>query len=380
MLLSAFVDQGRNRLPWLRKGKHLDLLNLPIPAWAKSPSTEQLDVLPDGFDALLSAARHATSVEAGLAISVFAKRPLEAVSYGLMGIEKEYFRSLFRQFYAPADQSEYAVAMRAVSAALIGDFQEAQRRIATAIENGPARSLLAAVVAAADGDHLAAADLATGWIDDLPEQLGPPVAAAAIALILDQRGDVTGRTYWADVLVHLLPGSPAALAFDAECHLLWGLANKNKEALLRAMELRTRTLLARPMHSATRERYLHFAKAIGHGNLSPSDVILERFLRNGGVPPSGSYWELPLGCWCSSVLDLVGSAAEESTVTHLQVIGTAGPIAVARCRHTGASWVLIAKGTLKKEDPARNLRLPHVSFLDLPGPSDRPAPKRGQYL
>jgi hypothetical protein len=336
-------------------------------------------VLPDGVDALLSAARHATSVEAGLAISVLAKRSLEATAYGLMGIDREYFHSLTRQFCSPPDESEYAMAMRAVSATLVGDFQEAQARIADAIEDGPARSLVGAIVAAAGGEHLAAAELATAWIDHLPE-LGPPMAAAAIALVLDQRGDVKGRTYWADVLVHLLPESPAALSFDAECHFLFGIATKNKDALLHAMDLRRRTLLARPMHLAARERYLHFAKAIGHASLSPSDVLIERFLRNGGTPPPGSYWELPLGCWCSTVLDLVGTPAEESTVTHLHVLGSFGPIAVARCRHTEASWVLVAKGAVKKENGVRNLRLPHVSFLDLPAPTEGPSPKRGQYL
>jgi hypothetical protein len=369
-------------LPWLKGSRSPNPSELPYPEWAHPPSTDHLDVSPDSAESLLVAARHATSVESGLTISVLATRPLEAVAYGLIGIGTEYFRSLVRQFCGPSEQSEPAIAMRAVSAALTGDLGEARARVAEAEKNGPARSMVAAILASIDQDHESAGALASGWIDCLPADLGAPTAAAAIALVLDQRGDVKGRTYWADVLLHMMPNSMAVLSFAAECHSLLAKTTKSKQEMRHTLDLRRRAVFGRPMHVSTRERFVSTAEAVGPSHLEPPDRALMLFLGQGGPAPPHTFWERPLGCWCSAVTDLIGTPAEESSVTHLQVLQRYPPIAVARCRHTEAAWILVAPGTLKKENGVRNLRLPNVSFSDPPPPDDDDGSslKRGHYL
>jgi len=333
-----------------------------VPTWAEEPPDERFTTAPGDLATLLEAAGHARSAAVGLTVGLLAKRPLEASAYALVGVAKDGFRGVVRQAYKADDPSLEAIGFRSVSAFLTGDAVEAHQRVRRAAEDSPARGLVEALDAAMARDHQTAGERASCWARHLPGPLGPATAAAAVALAVDQGNDMEGRVYWSDLLVRIVPNDPAVAEFRAECHAVAARAEKDSAKLIAALELRRAVVLARPGSLAARARFIKLAEEIGHRRLGPLDLSMVRFFNEGGPRPEGTIWADPHRCWCSGLLDLTGNVVNELLGTHLELVASIGPLGIARCVDTGSAWVVVAKGTINKENLTRAIRLSNVSF------------------
>ncbi|HMK99436.1 MAG TPA: hypothetical protein VK428_04545 [Acidimicrobiales bacterium] len=257
-----------------------------------------------------------------------------------------------------------------MSAFLTGDAVEAHQRARRAGKDSPARALVEALDAVMAGDHRVAGERASCWARHLPAPLGPATAAAAVALAVDQGDDMAGRVYWSDLLARIVPDDPAVADFRAVCHALAARAEDDSVKLLAALELRRAVVLARPGSLAARARFIKLVEEIGRRHLAPLDLAMIRFFNEGGPRPEGTFWANPHGCWCSDLLDLTGNVVNELVGSHLELLGSVGPLGVARCVETDSAWVVVAKGTIKKQNLTRAVRLSNVSF----SPSSIPEP------